>query len=233
MHGRELRRGVQIIAMICMVLGVARLWVGCAPQERYHVLTVFFDGVPDPNAPPKPKRGRGNMVNMGVEVRQATTAVGITTRHKPFVANQCASCHPMNWGAGNGEMAYPIAELCVKCHPKVPKQYVRMHGPVAVKACDWCHKPHEAGEAFLLKAPPRQVCGQCHESKLLSLSPKEHIDGVTSCLDCHSGHGGPKRFFLHPPPTTTQAGTQPATQPATPATSQPASQPVPAAKELL
>ena len=246
MTGPGLRRGIQITMMICMVLGVGRWWFGCAPQERYHTLTFFFDGVPDPNAPPKPKRGLGgaHMTMMG----QATTMVSMTTRHKPWENKQCASCHPMDWGASNGQMAYPIVDLCVKCHPKIPQAYPKMHGPVAVKASDWCHNPHEAEQPHLLKYPPRKLCGQCHEE--LSHSTKEHVDGVTSCLDCHGGHGGPKRFFLHPPPASTQAGTQPATQPTTQSATQPSGEPatqpassptntqpaparVPAAKEWL
>lgn len=173
------------------------LLVACgSPRERYRTLSYFFDGVPDPDAPPK------QVMNDGVMV---PVIARVVKQHPPFRDNKCAACHQ----GPNGELQdFALAyNACVKCHKTIASEHVRMHGPVAREACKWCHTPHESAEPALLKADPVKVCTQCHDKQLLGAKPAEHLDGKTSCLNCHSGHGGTARYFL-------KSATQPAAAPA-------------------
>jgi predicted CXXCH cytochrome family protein len=173
------------------------LLVGCAtPQERYRVLSFFFDGVPDPSAPQKVVPQANLDAN-----QEVVSTVAVMSRHKPYVTNQCAVCHESAEGIiMDFEKAY---NQCVKCHDKVKSGHPLMHGPVVQDACKWCHTPHESAEPALLKDTPIVVCTQCHNRQLLGDKPVEHLDGKTSCLKCHFGHGGDARYFLKSAATTT------------------------------
>ena len=194
-----------------LTLGLALLLtvpLGCStPRERYKVLSFFFDGVPNPDAPPK-KIVAAVVDTEDKPVLNAT----VISRHKPYEERKCAVCH----SSAKGEIqefgkAY---EACVKCHKKVTTGRPRMHGPVAVGACSFCHAPHESIYPALLKDSPAKVCRNCHEQALLSAIP-QHAEGQKNCITCHYGHGGNERYFLKPEPTSAPA-TVPATLPATP-----------------
>src|SRR5690242_5504986 len=51
LFGRR-RRGTGGLAALALMIALAGGWLGCSSQSRYRVLSVFFDGVPDPNAKP-------------------------------------------------------------------------------------------------------------------------------------------------------------------------------------
>ena len=192
-HSRHfLPKAILGFGLLCLVA----LLVACgSSRERYHTLSFFFDGVPDPDAS-----------------KQALTRDGATVpviarlvkQHAPFRDNKCAACHQ----GPNGELQdFALAyNACVKCHKTVANEHVRMHGPVAREDCKWCHTPHESAEPALLKADPVKVCTQCHDKQLLGNKPVEHLDGMTSCLNCHSGHGGTARYFLKPTTQPAPAG---------------------------
>lgn len=212
-----LRRAVGLF-LLCAMIG----WTGCgSASERYKVLSFFFDGVPNPNAPKV--------------VRTAAAATGpaqvahlIVSRHKPYVDNQCDSCHRSS--AGQILDFEDAFNACGKCHKTVATQYPRMHGPVARSACRWCHAPHESDQPALLKFTAIKVCTQCHDQQLLGNNPPQHGDGITSCIACHNGHGGTQALFLKPgwkaEWPTSQATTLPATtSPAGPAPAAPATLP--------
>lgn len=167
-------------------------WLGCSPKKDYRVLSFFFDGVPDPNAPP----GRAN-ADDDDDVRGNTSAIPrvVVYSHKPYADNQCNSCHAGS--AGSFESFSKLdATVCKKCHEKVPRQYAVMHGPVAVGECLWCHVPHESTIKGMLKDPAPAVCIQCHSRNLLSTNPPEHQMDKSSCLDCHVAHGGERHGLL-------------------------------------
>jgi len=195
--------------LIMLVVGLTTLLalIGCGntPQERYHTLSFFFDGVPNPDAPSK--------VVTDDAGRKVIASSRIVSQHKPYLDNQCGVCH----NATNGDIQDFAAAYtaCVKCHKKVSTEKTLMHGPVAREQCKWCHAPHQSTEPALLKDTPIAVCTQCHDKQLLSNTPPEHLDGTTSCLQCHFGHGGPEHNFLKPN-TVPAPATQPATAPAEP-----------------
>ena len=166
--------------------------IGCAdPQRRYEVLSFFFDGVPDPNAPQK-------------ESTKVSPSGRRTFVHKPFADNLCNSCHLNTTDIF--ARAQVKGDVCLNCHSNVPTQHAVMHGPVVNDACQMCHSPHSSAVPHLLKQPAPAVCTQCHEADGLELMHKPPFDPKQSCIDCHSGHGGPDHKLL--------LATVPATRPA-------------------
>ena len=210
MSGRPCIRMLWRVAGLLVLISAVG-WMGCGtPQERYQVLSFFFDGVPDPDAPKGVVDPR-LMATTGPAVMQ----VKIVSRHKPYVDNQCNSCHRSATGI--------VTEFtdtykgCVRCHKTVMTDYPRMHGPVARGLCGWCHTGHESTQLALLKDTPIKVCTQCHDNATLGSKPQQHNDGVSSCLSCHFGHGGKEEFLLKPEGRPEWpgrgAGSQPASQP--------------------
>jgi predicted CXXCH cytochrome family protein len=155
-------------------------------EKNYELLSFFFDGVPDPNAPLLP----GATIE---QIRQSPTY----SIHKPFAEDRCADCHERRFDLGPAD-----SDMCLKCHEAVPSEKPLMHGPVAAVACLWCHTAHESPYVALLKAPPRTACATCHDAAILSSArvPEHAPESLVSCLDCHSGHGGTTRYFLHANP---------------------------------
>lgn len=179
-------------------------WLGCTPEKRYKVLSFFFDGVPDPNAPPVTDQERdatGNVIN------------AVAFVHKPYGEGKCDACHGNTAGKTFESFSRVDDSVCKKCHEPVYHEYPRMHGPVALGECSLCHVPHESSVQFLLKDLPTAVCSSCHLKELLPSSPIDH-QSDRNCLDCHSGHGGTAPALLK---TGWNATTlpSPATQPAT------------------
>jgi predicted CXXCH cytochrome family protein len=173
-------------------------WVGCTPTNRYKVLSFFFDGVPNPNAP------AAGVAAGGAGAPAAGKTVRTVYYHKPYLDNNCQACH-----TSAGQTFSPLgmldSRMCLKCHQSVTRQYPVMHGPVALGDCLWCHSPHESTYAHLLKAPDPQVCVQCHERDLLPSLPAVHQDPAAGCLQCHMGHGGNAHKFLRPAAATNPA----------------------------
>lgn len=176
------------------VVALVLAWAGCTvTQENYDLLTFFFDGVPDPNAPMLP----GASLE---DIRRSPTY----SIHQPFAEDRCAECHERRFDLGPADSG-----ICLKCHEGVPTEQPRMHGPVAAAACLWCHTAHESPYAALMKGSARDVCMSCHDVNLLSAEevPEHAPEAEQSCLDCHAAHGGTNRYFLHSPPSRATAPT--------------------------
>ncbi|MBK7404381.1 MAG: hypothetical protein IPJ41_07020 [Phycisphaerales bacterium] len=158
-------------------------WAGCSVEKHYDVLSFFFDGVPDPNAPALSKADQLK------QMRDSPTY----TIHKPFAEDKCEDCHGRRFNLTRQD-----SSICLKCHEGVPEEQPRVHGPVAAAACLWCHTPHESAYAALLKGPAREVCTACHEPSMLGTEkvPEHAPSDQTSCVECHAGHGGTARYFL-------------------------------------
>lgn len=169
-------------------LGASLLWSGCTvTAENYPLLSMFFDGVPDPNAP----MGGTDGGKTQVDIRRSPTY----TIHKPYAEDKCAECHSSRFRLGRDN-----SSICLKCHEPVTSEHPRMHGPVAAGACLWCHIPHESAYAHLLRDLSRPVCTQCHVEGLLSSETvPAHADAARECLECHFGHGGDNAKFLREP----------------------------------
>jgi predicted CXXCH cytochrome family protein len=197
---RGRRRGWLAVSLMLALLVPQMPWFGCTAQRRYEILSLFFDGVPDPNAPPPgsdvERDAQGNPI-----VRASEFA------HKPFEDGNCGACHA-NPSGSFSEFDKVSDDVCLKCHADVPHAYPRMHGPVALGLCSQCHLPHESSVRPLLRDDPAVMCATCHSAELLPPEPPDHFT-KRDCLDCHGGHGGTEAGLL-------RGGWQPATRPATP-----------------
>lgn len=168
------------------------------PGKNYKVLSFFFDGVPDPNAP---------QLAEGWEEGATPGAAPkfLSIIHKPYADGQCNACHEGDTSRFESFKKLG-SDVCMKCHEKVIDQYPIMHGPVAAGECNLCHNPHESSVKHLLNEDAPAVCAQCHINELLPSEPPEHLDRKRNCFDCHTGHGGEKHGMLR----SDYASTQPA-----------------------
>ncbi len=208
-------------AIVAVAVGCAvGLVTGCNQQSRYRMLTFFFDGVPDPNAPKVEQAGGRPAANPG---GPSGPTVILASIHKPYKEEKCDGCHT---AAGADIHASALdSRTCMGCHENVPLAYPVMHGPVASKACLWCHTPHQSEHPHLLRTKGTALCLQCHDLEVLSLASEGHKPNGPDCLSCHDAHGGQKRYMLKPVP---------ATQPAVvPAVATPATRPSPLVSNLV
>lgn len=166
------------------------LWTGCSVEKHYELLSFFFDGVPDPNAPP----------DDGDDLSRQRNRV-VYTIHEPYGTESCLECHR---SAVDVYMTRADSDICMKCHEGVPDQYERMHGPVVGMACLWCHNPHKSPYPYLLRDRAPRLCQQCHGAGLMEPRIPEHQEPVGDCLACHSGHGGSRPYFLRSPAPETE-----------------------------
>jgi len=204
-----------------LALAALALWSCGTPQERYNLLSKFFDGVPLPESMRPEAEGDGHN----------SVALVIIT-HAPFAAERCSECH-----LDIGEFSMSLAgysgvksSVCLKCHEGKQAEFPFMHGPVAAVECLACHEPHESRYEHLLSAQAPKLCLRCHVQEDLQVSGSpQHQDLTADCLGCHHGHGGNDPSFLRvnlSPPT-------PADNPPTqiPPAEQPAPESLPAAPE--
>jgi predicted CXXCH cytochrome family protein len=182
------RRGGLVAALTALPLLVLALtWFGCrSAQQRYEVLSFFFDGVPNPNAPTGADGGEEGAGG-------SAGAVPVSFMHKPYQDNQCDACHGTT--GRFEEFTKADNSVCFKCHQGVQTKYANMHGPVALGECNLCHVPHESSIPALLLDTPRALCTTCHVPELLSPEPADHLTD-RNCLDCHVGHGSQGRHLL-------------------------------------
>jgi len=175
----------------CLLLSGLSVLTNCSDRrQNYKVLSIFFDGVPDPDAPPEDQAAGGEHV--------ASTKGGkrlvIASSHKPYKENKCNDCH-VGAAASFESFTQLNDSVCVTCHKQVSTAYPLMHGPVAVGACMMCHDPHESSQPHLLKVASPDLCLQCHQRQDLGPPAQDHQDAARNCLDCHVGHGS-KRHGL-------------------------------------
>jgi predicted CXXCH cytochrome family protein len=188
------------LLFLCL-LGIALWLLGCgSPEQRYRVLSIFFDGVPNPNAPAAMEPG-------GTMVSRRPGGPGVTVySHEPYAQNKCNSCH-LGAGGSFESFALPDRRVCLNCHQAVTRQYPVMHGPVVNGACVFCHTPHESTIRHLLNENTPALCLQCHARADLPAKPIEHRDPKLDCLTCHVAHGSARHGLLRPGATVWGAAT--------------------------
>ena len=174
-------RKMRPVTLAALSAGTLLLWWGgCSVEKNYKMLSFFFDGVPDPNAPDQ---------YGGLAMAQSPTY----SEHQPFTQEACMECHT---DPSDMTLAKNDSSMCSKCHVDVTYEYNYMHGAVLGEACLMCHNPHFSPLSNLLRDDGPGMCNQCHETKDDGLNPS-HLDLERNCIDCHSGHGGDTPFFLH------------------------------------
>lgn len=157
---------------------------GCEPMTRYRTLSLFFDGVPNPE---EEEALQARNAQAGGRVKQAAATYRM---HGPYAARLCSACHQ----AGTNALVLPIEQLCFKCHLlQFDKKYV--HGPVAAGGCKTCHDPHGSSYPFLLVSEARIFCFKCHSEK--DIARNEVHKGVTEqCTVCHDAHTSDAVYLL-------------------------------------
>ena len=181
---------------VAILTALAAIWTGCSAQKKYQVLSFFFDGVPDPNAP-----ATTNPSELGASGGGANALASSAFVHKPFADKTCQPCHLKEMSID----VFHVRDACISCHQKVEGEFAVMHEPVTAGQCLWCHEPHKSRYAALLITVSSALCIQCHDPMTLPAEPPEHADLKRSCLDCHVAHGAATRQLLRPLPATTQS----------------------------
>jgi len=185
----HLRAGRAAILVALSFFALLIILASCQEQRDYKLLSFFFDGVPDPNAP-----RLSATVHFSAAHPLALTPLH-AYQHKPFALGQCYQCHKADRRQLN---QLNTADLCVRCHTKTMREFPVMHGPVSAGLCLWCHDPHESDQPHLLKSVGPDLCLQCHDQGLLPSNPA-HQAADSPCLQCHLGHGGPTHDLLRNP----------------------------------
>lgn len=184
---RRVMPGTIFVVLLLLIIG----WTstGCEKRTRYMVLSTVFDGVPDPDAPPKEEPGNIKLAQAGGQKGQPQGPTK-TYKHPPAEgSDDCTFCH------GKNMMVQPPKGLCVKCHSHVHKNLKFIHPP-AETACTTCHDVHEGPSQYLLRKSPPALCLKCHDKGTENKPCSRPDTRETDCLTCHEPHGGRDKFYL-------------------------------------
>lgn len=111
--------------------------------------------------------------------------------HRPFLENQCDSCHETKFSQ---RLVVRGKELCFSCHGDFTKDKKIVHYPVSEGACIECHDPHQSPNKFLLKKAIPEICFSCHDEKDIKANPTHK--GQNMCTDCHNAHASNEEKLL-------------------------------------
>ncbi len=173
----------QTAVLLLVLTGI----LGCSTERRYRALSFWFDGVPDPNAPPideeeTPAEGdrAARVAAIRADRRRAARAPPPppVSVHAPYADKACMTCHPFTDNSrrrglpqfslqqgvsgGQGLLVKPVGELCVTCHEEYGREAAAaaglwLHGPVAAGACTFCHDQHSSKYPRLLRTAQARV----------------------------------------------------------------------------
>jgi len=177
------------VTAIFISILIASFFGGCEARTRYRVLSIFFDGVPNPDrvVASAQKKRTGSR---GAEADANEKRSKQFTEHGPYAAKLCEGCHQR----GTNKLLMPIESLCLYCHT-VAMDKKRIHGPVASGGCKVCHDAHSSPNRFLLVSDSQEFCLYCHDKN--EISTREVHQGVTEeCTACHDAHGSDNEFLL-------------------------------------
>lgn len=200
---RPERRGLRVWS-IAALLGV----LTACTASRYEVLSFFFDGVPDPSAPPK-VRADDQPHQRFLPIRPVEAPPVVVHTHQPYLQRRCEECHK---GAGDknrrsagsfaintmSELLLPTDRLCWKCHKPVEAPY--QHAPALVGNCVVCHAAHSSRFPHLvLEENTTKLCERCHTDSTMPTREKHAGYGDKDCTECHDPHASGTRFLLRDP----------------------------------
>lgn len=179
--------------------------------SRYELLSFFFDGVPDPNAP-QPKVAAPVLPLVKRTVNPDAPPPVKLTMHQPYAEQKCDACHR---GAGDkskqragafaignlSQLVMPIEQLCLSCHAPRPDAF--QHAPALLGDCVRCHNPHSSKADHLLqKADVAALCAPCHTTETMPTREAHAAYGERSCAECHDPHSSSLRYLLRPAAAT-------------------------------
>jgi len=179
--------------LLLLFFFMAILLESCSPQKKHDVLTIFFDGVPDPSK--KVVKKVDTVLTKQIQVVQEPESQPEVRSyiHPPYKERACSECHKINEGYTLQEK---LPALCFNCHDNYGMKFKVLHGPVALGECTICHNPHSSKNEKLLNFDGQSLCYECHEkSDVLKNDVHSGIED-SKCWDCHDPHGGKDRFLV-------------------------------------
>lgn len=170
---------------ITVLLFVALIAAGCAPEQRYKVLSFFIDGL----TPPEKEDGKWH--SAGSEAPGSNKEPLKYREHGPYAAGLCGACHVQT---GSNELIMPVEKLCQNCHV-LNLNKKKVHGPVVAGGCKICHDPHGSPYRFFLVSESKDFCFFCHARK--DIEKREvHRGTDEGCTYCHDAHAADNEYLL-------------------------------------
>lgn len=220
--GKAAPRAARSALPLLFLLGALEL--SCSVERHYRTLSFFFDGVPDPNAPPSEPARPGESVDwaaMSAVDRAAMLGRRVKAAevyyHPPYKEQRCHECHALSrardtgsitsWAADIPTLVAPIEDLCLTCHEVPRTRYV--HGPAGSGRCYVCHEHHLSRYPKLRRQEPMApLCTSCHTAELFVTAQQHQVWSDTDCFACHDPHGSELPALMRPdaPEHTLPAG---------------------------
>lgn len=176
------------------ILLTAVIVISCSPKSNYKVLSVIFDGVPDPYLADSIAKNDSLQKVEDILFRTLEPEKPQFVFHPPYLEKDCAICHDQNV---MGRLLFPMPGLCYQCHENFNDQYVALHGPVDAGFCTECHNPHMNKNENLLIREGQELCFQCHTAEDIFRNETHTDIEDVNCTECHNPHGGEDRFILN------------------------------------
>lgn len=177
--------------ILILIIVTALVFSGC---KNYKLLSVFFDGVKDPNKTVAVKSTHVVAKADSTQKVNASTNAATQFIHEPYNGRGCSNCHDSK---AQSKLNTPQPDLCYNCHSNFKDKFKVIHGPVAGGFCTSCHNPHMADNKKLLVKSGQAMCTGCH-LKAEVLKNEVHTDiAETSCTECHNPHGGSDKNLLN------------------------------------
>lgn len=173
---------------VCTLLVV--FLAACSTSKNHKILSVFFDGVPEPQK----TTVRAGSDSSAVSMLDRTEAnVQKITFHPPFQERECDSCHEVDNG---NVLVDEQPELCFNCHDDFRTELAVLHAPVEEGTCTECHNPHKSKNQKLLVVARGDICFECHDVDDVKSNESHEDIELNACLECHNPHGGDDEFLF-------------------------------------
>jgi predicted CXXCH cytochrome family protein len=169
---------------------------GCSttPEQRYEVLTFFFDGVPPPASMLEEVPVEEPLIDVVEEPLQRPRQPAVVyTMHDPYGAKDCDECHESKF---SNNLTSEGEELCFGCHDEEDFGGEVLHGPRAAGECTACHNPHKSPYSFLLKEEGSALCEDCHDSTTFARLEAHRAEEGDDCVSCHNPHASDREYML-------------------------------------
>ena len=173
-----------------IIIGIAVY--SCSPKSNYKVLSVFFDGVPNPYMIDSIQQAQNTPDTVVLQSKRASKSE--YTYHPPYREKDCNLCHDEKL---MGRLILSMPGLCYQCHENFKDRYRILHGPVEAGYCNECHNPHLSKDKNLLIRTGRSLCLNCHDEKDVLANDIHDDTEDMDCTDCHNPHGGDDRTLIY------------------------------------
>ena len=195
-----MKNSQNIFITLCCII-----FLSCAQNQRYKLMSFFFDEVPDPSKKDKavfePVFESSPKDSLKNKLISDTELIVQWVFHPAYQKKECNKCHDRTNSLALIEQQ---PELCYSCHKEMENKYKLLHGPVAAGFCSECHNPHSSKIEHLLTRKGRRLCTHCHELNDIKKNSSHANINNTNCTKCHNPHGGEKNYYLNKNPVSSQ-----------------------------